>query len=87
MTLIDEQINSFVDDINIKLETDILYETFEGKTAWEEAKKFIINQPPLRAFDYHQGLTQAAYDHAQDMMKNQINGHKGSDESTFVQRI
>lgn len=42
--LIDEQLNSFVDQLNIALEKDVHYETIEGKNAWEEAKAFLTNQ-------------------------------------------
>lgn len=42
--LIDEQLNSFVDQLNIALEKDVHYETIEGKIAWEEAKTFLTNQ-------------------------------------------
>jgi len=29
----------------------------------------------------------AAFDHAQDLVKNSSNGHQGSDGSTFIDRI
>ena len=71
----------------MQLGKDLHYETIEGKSAWQEAKTFLINQEPLRPFDFHQGLTKAADDHASDIVKNQSNGHQGADGSTFVDRI
>ena len=85
--LIDEQLNSFVDEFHIKLGEDVIYETIEGKTLWEEVKAFLLNQEPLRPLDFHEGLAKAASDHAKDIVKNKSNGHTGSDGSTFIERI
>jgi hypothetical protein len=85
--LIEEQLGSFVDELNMQLEHDVYYESIEGKSAWEEAKAFLNNQEPVRPFDYHEGLEKAAIDHAKDIVKNHSNGHQGSDGSTFIDRI
>lgn len=73
--LIEEQLTSFVDQINIELEKDVYYETIEGKSAWEEARTFLMNQEPLRPFDFHEGLAKAANDHTKDIVKSQLNRH------------
>ena len=87
VALIDEQLNSFIDSINIKLDEEIVYETIEGKSAWENAKQFLIDQEPLRPFDHHEGLFKASSDHARDIMSNNSSGHVGSDGSTFIDRL
>jgi hypothetical protein len=33
--LIEEQLGSFVDELNMQLEHDVYYESIEGKSAWE----------------------------------------------------
>jgi uncharacterized protein YkwD len=85
--LIEEQLGSFVDEVNMQLEKEVYYESIEGRTAWEEAKTFLSSQEPLRPFDYHPGLTRAATDHAKDIVKSHSNGHQGSDGSSFMDRI
>lgn len=44
-------------------------------------------QNPLPPFRYHHGLAIAARDHADDLSTNGIFGHKGSDGSSFCERI
>lgn len=85
--LIEEQLAAFVDDVSMQLQKDVLYETIEGKKAWEEARTFLNAQEPLRPFDYHDGLAKAAADHAKDIIKNRSHGHVGSDGSSFIDRV
>lgn len=87
MGLIEEQLGSFVDDINMQLEKEVYYETIEGRSAWEEARTFLNQQEPVRPFDHHPGLASASTDHARDIVKSHSNGHQGSDGSTFIDRI
>ena len=87
VAVLDEQLNSFVDSINIKIDEEIIYETIEGRAVWEEAKDFLMNQEPLRPFDHHEGLYRASEDHANDILRTNSTGHQGSDGSTFIDRV
>jgi hypothetical protein len=85
--IIDQQIDSFVNERHMPLTEGVLYETNEGKVAWIEAKTFLQNQRPLHPFVKHPGLCKAASDHRTDLCENGIFGHRGSDGSTFSSRI
>ena len=69
------------------LTNEIIYETNDGKEAWIEARKFLLEQKPLPSLIKHSGLTKAAEDHQGDLCLNGIFGHQGSDGSTFSERI
>lgn len=66
---------------------DIIYETNEGKAGWIEALEFLKHQQSLPPFRIHAGLQKASSDHSRDISKNGIFGHKGTDGSTFGERI
>lgn len=44
VALIEEQLNSFTNATHLQLAPDLLYETIEGKPAWEEARLFLLAQ-------------------------------------------
>ena len=63
------------------------YSTNEGKGAWLEAKKFLENTPSLPPYKLHEALNLTAKDHATDMARNGVQGHRGSNGSTLTDRI
>ena len=38
VSLVEQQISSFVDEKSMKLSQEIIYKTIEGKSAWREAR-------------------------------------------------
>ena len=46
-----------------------------------------MKQKPLKPFEISQSLNLAAQDHAKDLAKNGITGHKGSDGSSLSDRV
>jgi hypothetical protein len=87
VSLLDRQLESFLNDKEMPIGDDVIYETNEGKSAWKEARAFLQNQHTLPPLELHPGLAQAASDHAQDLAHHAIFGHTGSDKSTFSERI
>ncbi len=85
--ILEQQINSFINEKEMPLADDILYETNDGRSAWIEAREFLMNQKPMPPFTTHPGLTKAAEDCKNDLCSNGIFGHTGSDGSSFSQRI
>ena len=53
MTLVENQVNLFINDTELPVSEDIIYETNEGKTAWLETRVFLLNQKPLSPFKMH----------------------------------
>lgn len=53
INLIDKQLASFLNDKEIPINEDMIYETNEGKSAWKEARKFLERQAKLPAFEVH----------------------------------
>ena len=64
-----------------------MYSTNEGKGAWIEAKKFLESAPSLPPYKLHEALNLTARDHAKDMQKSGVQGHRGSNGSTLTDRI
>lgn len=87
VSLVEKQLNSFINDTELPVSEDIIYETNEGKQAWVETRDFLMNQKSLTPFKIHEGLELAAFDHSKDLSQNGIFGHKGTDGSTFGERI
>lgn len=87
ITLIEKQIESFINDKEMPLTEEVIYETNQGKKVWIDAKRFLEKQQTLPPFEIHDGLCFSAKDHAIDLAKNNIFGHTGSDKSTFSERI
>lgn len=87
VSLLDRQLESFLNDKEMPIGDDVIYETNEGRPAWKEARAFLQNQRPLPPLELHPGLVQAATDHALDLAQHAIFGHTGSDKSTFSERI
>lgn len=50
ISLIDKQMDSFVNDREIPICQDVVYETNEGKSAWREARRFLEKQSTLPPF-------------------------------------
>lgn len=46
-----------------------------------------MNQKSLPPLAQHQGLSKSAFDHKNDLCQNGIFGHRGSDGSSFSERI
>lgn len=87
ISLIDKQLQTFLNDREMPICEDVIYETNEGKKVWVEARKYLEKQSTLPPFEPHDGLNMAARDHAVDLAHNNIFGHSGSDRSTFSERI
>ncbi len=63
------------------------YETNEGKTPVEELIATLKQTSSLPEFKALDGLTKAAKDHAQDLAKNNLSGHRGTDQSLPDERV
>lgn len=50
ISLIDKQLESFVNDREMPICEDVVYETNEGKGAWKEARRFLERQSTLSPF-------------------------------------
>lgn len=87
ISLIDKQLDSFVNEREMPICEDVVYETNEGKTAWKEARRFLERQSTLPPFEVHEGLNLAAKNHCSDLAQHAIFGHTGTDKSTFSERI
>ena len=87
ISLIDKQLATFINDKEMPICEDVIYETNEGKSVWKEARKYLENQTTLPPFEMHDGLNQSSKDHAADLARHGIFGHTGSDKSTFSERI
>ena len=46
-----------------------------------------MGQKSLPPFTKHQGLCRSAFDHKNDLSQNGIFGHRGTDGSSFSERI
>lgn len=60
--------------------------TNEGASAWKEAGTAMQTQKPVAALKWSEGLSQACYDHINDIGPKGITGHGGSDGSTPSER-
>lgn len=87
INLIDKQLESFVNEKELPINEDMIYETNEGKPVWRETRIFLQNQVALPPFELHEGLNLSAKDHALDLAEHGMFGHTGSDKSTFNERI
>ena len=61
--------------------------SIEGPSAWNEAINVLNNQPNVGFIKWSEGLSQACYDHIQDIGPKGKKGHIGSDGSTPSERI
>jgi len=61
--------------------------TNEGAAAVADAIATLKNTRPLAAFKFSPGLAKAAAQHLQDLIKNNLSGHKGSDGSWPPNRV
>ena len=62
--------------------------SFEGASAWQElVDNFSGFESKLEPLIWSEGLSQACYDHVQDIGPNSITGHTGSDFSSPFDRI
>ena len=61
--------------------------TFEGVSAVKEAINFLSNQRSLPEYEYSKELSQSALDHVNDIGKNGLTTHEGSDNNNLTDRI
>ena len=87
ISIIDKQLESFLNEKEIPINEDLIYETNEGKKAWKEARSFLKKQVTLPPLEIHQGLILSAKDHVTDLANNSLFGHTGSDKCSFSERI
>lgn len=66
---------------------DKWFQSREGDVAVKEAFEFLKEHPPLKPFAKSAGVQRAARRHADDMSKNSVTGHTGSDGTSIAQRI
>lgn len=59
----------------------------EGKKTIEEVIAVLKRMKPLPEYVFSEGLTKAAKDHAHDLSKNNITGHRGTDGSLPQNRV
>lgn len=65
----------------------VMLESFEGKTPVEELIPILKATNPMPEFKLANGMVKAATDHAQDLVKNNMTGHKGSNGSLPDERV
>lgn len=82
-----EQMRPDFNGKNLKLSDGRQLITNEGTAAVNDAINFLRAARPPGAFQLSPGLTKAAKDHLQDMIKKDMSGHKGSDGSLPTQRV
>ena len=61
--------------------------TREGDVAVKEAIEFLKEHPPQKPINTDQYIQMAAVEHREDMSKNGITGHNGSNGSTMATRV
>jgi uncharacterized protein YkwD len=61
--------------------------TKEGPHAYQLAKQYLHNVRASHALVVRSGMEMAAFDHAKDIAKNNLNGHTGSDGSGLEKRL
>lgn len=66
---------------------DKWFNSREGDVAVKEAFEFLEEHESLKPILYSSGLQTAAREHQEDMTKNGVTGHTGSNGSTMAQRI
>jgi uncharacterized protein YkwD len=82
-----EQMKSNFNGNTLKLSDGMQLVTNEGAAAVNDAITFLKAARPLSVFRLSPGLTKAARDHLQDLIKKDMAGHKGSDGSLPPQRV
>lgn len=70
-----------------KTSDGISMESFEGKIPVEEAITVLKTTNPLSEFKTADGLIKASADHLQDLVKNNVTGHRGTSGSLPDQRV
>lgn len=88
---------SYIDKLNTCLKLfkgDILYrpgedpvQTFEGKSAFEEAIVFLERQQPIPELSAHSGLSTACLDHTNDIGPKGLATHESSNGNNVSDRI
>lgn len=53
VNLIDRQLESFINDKEMPINEDMIYETNEGKEAWKEARRYLEKQSSLSPLSPH----------------------------------
>lgn len=66
---------------------DKWYNSKEGDVAVKEAFEFLEEHEPLKPLTTNGAILKAAKEHSEDMQKNGITGHTGSNGSTMAQRV
>ena len=63
---------------------DKWFNSREGDVAVKEAFEFLKEHPPLKPIQKSEAVLRAAREHCDDMMKNGVTGHTGSNGSTMA---
>ena len=66
---------------------EIPIETYEGLEGLKNAIEFLKNQEPVKELTYSESLSKAALDHANDIGKQGLHSHEGSNDSLLSDRI
>ena len=66
---------------------EIPIETYEGVEGIKNAIEFLKNQEPVKELIYSEPLSKAALDHANDIGRQGLHNHEGSNDSLLSDRI
>ena len=81
------KIENYYKDKIFRHPNEIPIETYEGPEGVKNAIAFLKNQPPVKELIYSESLSKSALDHANDIGKQGLHNHEGSNGSLLSDRI
>ena len=81
------KIENYYKDKIFRHPNEIPIETYEGPEGVKNAIEFLKNQKPVKELIYSESLSKSALDHANDIGKQVLHNHEGSNGSLLSDRI
>ena len=81
------KIENYYKDKIFRHPNEIPIETYEGPEGVKNAIEFLKNQKPVKELIYSESLSKSALDHANDIGKQGLHNHEGSNGSLLSDRI
>ena len=81
------KIENYYKDKIFRHPNEIPIETYEGPEGIKNAIEFLKNQKPVKELIYSESLSKSALDHANDIGKQGLHNHEGSNGSLLSDRI
>ena len=81
------KIENYYKDTIFRHPNEIPIETYEGPEGIKNAIEFLKNQKPVKELIYSESLSKSALDHANDIGKQGLHNHEGSNGSLLSDRI